>query len=267
MVLTGGAVWPERRSQTPRYYYSAFDHELSPTWSRDGKELIYVGNPEISYGTGALWRRALDRDATPIPVRIEETTWRARPDWSPDGKRVIYSSYAGRQWHQLWITTAAGGDPLPLSFGDYDNTGARWSPDGQRLAFISNRNGTTEIWLQDVLGGKQQRLDIREKHYRQPMGRLRLRTVDSAGHPVSARVAVLAADGRAYAPDDAWIHGDDNFDRREAAFETEYFHSKRCRRDVRTGWSGVSHGVARPRASHREADRRDQGRGAARSHD
>ena len=223
--LAGGAVWPERRSQTPRYYYSAFDHELSPTWSRDGKELIYVSNPEISYGTGGLWRRAITRDATPVPIRIEETTWRARPDWAPDGKRVIYSSYAGRQWHQLWVTTAAGGDPLPVSFGDYDNTGARWSPDGQRLAFISNRNGTTEIWLQEMLGGKQQRLDVRERHYKLPMGQLRLRTVDGAGRPLSTRVAVLAADGRAYAPNDAWVHADDGFDRRKAAFETEYFHT------------------------------------------
>jgi len=44
--LAGGPAWPERRSETPRYYYSPFDHELSPTWSHDGRELIYVGNPE-----------------------------------------------------------------------------------------------------------------------------------------------------------------------------------------------------------------------------
>lgn len=223
--LDGAAAWPERRSQTPRYYYSAFDHELSPTWSRDGQELIYIGNPEISYGTGGLWRRALTRNSTPVAVRIEETTWRARPDWSPDGKRVIYSSYAGRQWHQLWVTSAAGGDALPLSFGDYDNTGARWSPDARRLAFISNRSGSTEIWLQDTLGGRQQKLIIGERHYLQPAGRLHLRAVDGVGQIVSVRVAVLAADGRAYAPDDAWVHADDNFDRRTSSFETEYFHT------------------------------------------
>ena len=224
--LNGSAVWPERRSQTPRYYYSAFDHELSPTWSPDGKELIYVGNPEAIYGTGGLWRRALSATAEPVSVRLEETTWKARPQWSPDGKRVLYSSYAGRQWHQLWMTRAAGGgDPIPLTYGEFDITGARWSPDASRIAFISNRSGSTEIGLLDLPGGAQRRLEIRERHYRQPMGELRLDTSSAKNQPVAARVAIVAADGRAYAPDDAWVHADDSFDRRNAKFETHYFHS------------------------------------------
>jgi TolB protein len=224
--LTGRAVWPERRSAVARYYYSPFDHELSPTWSPDGSELIYVGNPDTVYGTGGLWRRALSEDARPRAVRLEETTWKARPDWSPDGKRVLYSSYAGRQWHQLWVTTAAGGgDPIPLSFGEFDATGARWSRDGAHIAFISNRAGTTEIWLQDVIGGAQRKLAIRTRHYLAPTGELQVRTLDAEGRGTSARIAILASDGRAYAPEEAWIRADDGFDRRHSAFETHYFHS------------------------------------------
>jgi len=224
--LTGHAVWPERRSSVARFYYSPFDHEISPTWSPDGEELIYVGNPENIYGTGDIWRRALSATAAPRAIRREETTWKARPAWSPDGKRVLYSSYAGRQWHQLWITTAAGGgDPIPLSFGEFDATGARWSPDGSRIAFISNRAGTTEVWLQDAIGGARRKLEIHNRHYLQPTGELRLRTLDRNGRLKAARIAIIASDGRAYAPDDAWMHADDGFDRRLSAFETHYFHS------------------------------------------
>ncbi|MBC7985341.1 MAG: PD40 domain-containing protein, partial [Sphingomonadaceae bacterium] len=70
----------ERRSAVPRYYYSAWDHELSPSWSPDGRELIYVSNPEIGHGTGAIWRRAV-AGGEPVLVRAEETSWQARPDW------------------------------------------------------------------------------------------------------------------------------------------------------------------------------------------
>jgi len=224
--VSGAAVWPERKSNTPRYYYSAFDHELSPSWSPDGQELIYVGNPETTYGTGGLWRRSLTATAQPVAIRIEETSWRARPSWSPDGRRVLYSSYAGRQWHQLWITTAtSGGDPYPLSYGEFDATGARWSQDGSHIAFISNRSGTTEIWLQDMLGGAQRKLEIREKKYLHPRGDLHIQTLDSQGKPIATRVAVTGANGLAYAPEDAWIHADDGFDRRHSQFETHYFHT------------------------------------------
>src|SRR5258707_4914767 len=55
------------------------------------------------------------------------------------------------------------------------------------------------------------------------MGRLTLHVVDSRGQPVAARVFAMGADGRAYAPDYAWMHADDSFDRSERAFEAHYF--------------------------------------------
>ncbi|MCU1297572.1 MAG: hypothetical protein JWO91_1850, partial [Acidobacteriaceae bacterium] len=40
----------ENRSTLPRYYYSVFDHEISPAWSPDGSELLYVSNRGHLYG-------------------------------------------------------------------------------------------------------------------------------------------------------------------------------------------------------------------------
>ncbi len=224
--LRGAQLWPERRSTVERYYYSPFDHELSPSWAPDGTELIYVSNPETIYGTGPLWRRGLTADSEPVAVRIEETTWKARPDWSPDGKRVIYSSYLGRQWHQLWITTASGGgDPVPLTYGDFDVTGARWSPDASKIAFLSNETGDLAIRILELPGGRLRTLPITQRRYRRAHSRLTVKTVDADGRPVAARLSVLGADGRAFAPSQAWIHADDGYDRALARFETHYFHS------------------------------------------
>jgi TolB protein len=62
-----------------------------------------------------------------------------------------------------------------------------------------------------------------ERKYLNPMGRISLRVVDGGGKTVAARVFITAADGLAYAPDHAWMHADDSFDRRERSFEAHYF--------------------------------------------
>src|ERR1700691_570240 len=46
----------ETRSKLPRFYYSEFDHEISPAWSPDGREIIYVSNRGHIYGTCVFWR-------------------------------------------------------------------------------------------------------------------------------------------------------------------------------------------------------------------
>src|SRR5689334_17164332 len=196
----------EQRSPLPRYYYSPFDHEISPAWSPDGSDIIFVSNRGHIYGTGGFWRMKAEMGAEAKEIHYEETTWKARPDASPDGKRLVYASYLGQQWHQLWLMPAEGGDAFPISYGDFDNINPRWSPDGSKIAFISNRGGNTSLWVQDVIGGRQQQVVARDKKYLKPMGMLAITVVDPSGNPTAARVFVTGADGRAYAPDDAWMH-------------------------------------------------------------
>ncbi len=125
----------------PRYYYGAYDQYLSPTWSPDGQELILISNRGHIWGSGGFWRMAARSRSPRREIHYEETTWRARPDWSRDGKRVVYSSYLGGQWNQLWVMTADGGDPFQLTYGEGDATAPRWSPDGSRIAYVSNDEG------------------------------------------------------------------------------------------------------------------------------
>jgi Tol biopolymer transport system component len=216
----------ETRSGLPRYYYSAYDHEISPVWSPDGTEILFVSNRGHIYGTGGFWRMKAEVGAEAREIHYEETTWKARPDFSPDGTRIAYSSYLGRNWHQLWVMPANGGDAFPISYGDWDETHVRWSRDGKQLAFISNRKGNTELWLESMPGGTQRQVRIEERNYVRPRGRVWVRALDEWEKPTAARISVTDAAGRFYAPVNAWIHADDGFDRAERPFEAHYFHTQ-----------------------------------------
>jgi Tol biopolymer transport system component len=233
---------PERVSEDhdsglPRYYYSKFDHFLSPAWSPDGDELLVVSNRGKIWGSGGFWRMRSRSGGKMRPVHDEETTWRARPDWSPDGKRIVYASYAGRQWHQLWLMTADGGDPLQLTYGEFDMTSPRFSPDGRRIVCVSNEpmpkrapagrfaDPGTHLVVVDLPGGTHD-LDLGTVVPFGPRGTLRLALTDDAGRPIAARVSVMGEDGRFFAPDDAWRHADEAFVRGESRFEYGYFHAR-----------------------------------------
>jgi len=218
-------VVADRRSAVPRYYYSPFDHAINPAWTRDGKELVFVSNREIAHGTGDIVRMSVNGTASPRLLQHEETSWRARPDVSPDGTRLVYSSYLGRQWHQLWLLPVDGGYPFPLTYGEYDNTNPRWSPDGRTIAFISNRDGNTALWLVDALSGEQRALQIGERRYLRPHRPLTLDVVDEAGKTLSARISIVDSRQRSYAPDDAWLHADDMLVKERQRSETRYFHT------------------------------------------
>jgi TolB protein len=215
----------EKRSPLPRYYYSAFDHEISPAWSPDGTELLFVSNRGHIYGTGGFWRVKAEPGAEAREIHYEETNWKARPEFSPDGKRIVYASYLGQPWHQLWTMPAWGGDAFPLSYGDFDNVNPRWSPDSKHIAFISNRGGNTSLWIQDIPGGAQRQLIAKERHYLKPTAHLSITVLDADGKPTAARIFVTGEDGRAYAPADAWMHADDNFVRSQRQVEAHYFHT------------------------------------------
>lgn len=243
---------PPSESRIARYYYSTHDHAINPSWTPDGKQLVFVWNHEVAYGSGSLCVASLQADASPRCFNDEETSWRAQPEVGPDGRRVLYGSYQGRQWHQLWLTTLAGDATLPLTFGDFDITQARWSADGNQIAYISNEEGNLSLWIQEVVGGQRRKIVAKHQVHRRPMTTLRVSLLDEAGQNISGRLSVTGVDRRAYAPKDAWIHADDGFDPRQQHEEVRYFHcfgvcevTVPAGETTITGWRGQEYAPAR----------------------
>jgi acylaminoacyl-peptidase len=77
------------------------------------------------------------------------------PQITRDGKSVIYvlnwnDKMVDQRFSNLWTVSSDGKDNRPLTTGSYRDTSPRLSPDGTRLAYLSNRSGKTQIhvrWL------------------------------------------------------------------------------------------------------------------------
>jgi hypothetical protein len=230
----------ERKSAISRYYYSAFDHAINPAWTPDGQRITYVSNNEVAWGTGDIWSVSVENPGDQRKLLSEETSWSARPEPSPDSRRILFASYHGRQWRQLWLTTPEGAAPVPLTFGEFDRSSARWSPDGTRIAYISNEHGNTGLVVQDVVGGAQTPIVAQQRRYKVAQARLTLDIRDDRGLSVPARVAVLGSDKRAAAPEAAWMQADDGFDRALQQSETRYFEcASPCTLNVPAGETAI----------------------------
>ena len=83
----------------------------------------------------------------------------ADPQISPDGKRVIYvrqfaDVMTDRRHSNLWIVNFDGTDHRPLTTGHYSDASPRWSPDGQRIVFTSDRDGSPQLYMRWMDSGQ-----------------------------------------------------------------------------------------------------------------
>jgi Tol biopolymer transport system component len=84
------------------------------------------------------------------------------PQISPDGLWVAYTVAtpdldANRSASNIWIIPTAGGDARQLTRSGRDLR-PRWSPDGKTLAFLSSRDGTSQVYSISLAGGEPTRL-------------------------------------------------------------------------------------------------------------
>ncbi len=85
------------------------------------------------------------------------------PQVSPDGQSVVYvlqwnDRMNDASYSNLWLATVFGSEQRPLTQGSFRDTSPRWSPDGKRLAYLSNRSGKTQIHVRWVDMGQEAKI-------------------------------------------------------------------------------------------------------------
>src|SRR3989441_12866541 len=86
----------------------------------------------------------------------------AEPQVSRDGKWVAYTvstpdMETNRGVSNIWVVSTAGGAAMQLTQSGHDSSPV-WSPDGKTLAFLSSRNGDSQVYLLSMEGGESHAL-------------------------------------------------------------------------------------------------------------
>lgn len=77
---------------------------------------------------------------------------------SPDGSKIVFvvsqaDKKTDKNLSNIWIVDTSGGKPRRLTSSGKDRS-PRWSPDGKKIAFVSDRSGKAQIWVMEADGGE-----------------------------------------------------------------------------------------------------------------
>ncbi len=107
-------------------------------------------------GTGASRRKMTPEDIFNIKLVNDARI-------SPDGSNIVYVETVldkdkDDYKSSLYMVSTRGGSSRRFTASEAKDTAPRWSPDGSRIAFLSNRSGSNQIWTIALAGGESVQL-------------------------------------------------------------------------------------------------------------
>jgi Tol biopolymer transport system component/DNA-binding winged helix-turn-helix (wHTH) protein len=134
------------------------DGSVEPTIARHSHEnAVRVAYERITLDTNIWEKAAAETNASPRRI-IASTRLDADPQFSPDGRRIAFSSDRSGI-RQIWVCDSDGSHPAQLtSFKSGYANAPRWSPDGQRIAFAAVIDKNRDIYVISPEGGAPRRL-------------------------------------------------------------------------------------------------------------
>jgi hypothetical protein len=140
----------------------------NPAYSPDGSRIAF--NRSSGFKTEICLMNADGTNVVTV-ISAEALTHNRDPSWSPDGSKFVFTSNrSGSGKTEIWMANADGSGLVQLTFSFQKGSDGQgpifsvdfnpaWSPDGSKIAFVSNREGAdTELYVMNADGTNQLRL-------------------------------------------------------------------------------------------------------------
>ena len=147
-----------------RITYSDYSDNLDG-WSRDGEWLYFYSSVQDIAGMNDIFRvRATGGTPMAVSNDLYTNEFHAKP--SPDGKRLLFSArgFSQNQWwrngrshideSEIWLKT--GENYKKLTERGAKQQWTMWSPNGEKIYYVSDRSGKQNIWTKTLNGSERQ---------------------------------------------------------------------------------------------------------------
>jgi dipeptidyl aminopeptidase/acylaminoacyl peptidase len=169
-----GRFWPQRLAFGADFY-------MQPAWHPDGKKIAWIewNHPNMPWDGTRLQVASLVMGPDGLPALTEVETVAGgeeiaifQPQFSPDGRFLVYVSDQGGWW-QLYSYDLLHGEQRQVTDMPAEHGLPAWiqgmrtfdlAPDGQHILFLRNQGGWVSLWQASLVDGDETRVPLEEKY-------------------------------------------------------------------------------------------------------
>ncbi|MEO7158317.1 MAG: winged helix-turn-helix domain-containing protein, partial [Vicinamibacterales bacterium] len=145
---SGPSVWVGDTTQGDLRPFISDGQSVSPAWRPDGLEIAFAFS---KVGPFNLFMKPVDGTAGPAPLMTSQFN-QFPTSWTLDATQLAFTEFQPLTGADIWVLDVRTHERKALVRTLFDETWARFSPDGRTIAYMSNESGRWEIYLRAADG-------------------------------------------------------------------------------------------------------------------